>query len=56
MIRRLLERRRARRHLSYSHLTELRFRALNRCLCRDPTPEERKLLQALDEARNAERA
>ena len=39
----------------YGHLTELRSRSLDRCTCRDMTPEENALLRALAAARNADR-
>jgi hypothetical protein len=40
----------------YGHLTELRARSLDRCTCRDMTPEEHALLRALVTARNADRS
>ena len=40
----------------YGHLTELRSRSLDRCTCRDMTPEEHALLRALVTARNADRS
>jgi hypothetical protein len=39
----------------YGHLTELRSRSLDRCTCRDMTPQEHALLRALAAARNADR-
>jgi hypothetical protein len=39
----------------YFHLTELRFRSLDRCSCREMTPEDHAMLQALNAAHNAER-
>ena len=38
----------------YSRLAELRFRSLDRCSCREMTPEERAVLQALNAAHNAD--